>query len=110
MSEFNKYFERFNSSIARLPDRKPTPEQIRTSEDIELEDKRYRAALELGINLRMTDGYGYGEEDPYELDKTLALLYIMKDEQVPEELRERLLKAQGEQRESKVFKIERRNQ
>lgn len=57
-------------------------ESLPTPEDIEKRNEIFEKALEVGINLMMTDDTG--KENYY---RDLALLYIIEGKEVPEELK-----------------------
>lgn len=62
-----------------------TEDNLPTQEDINQRNELYEKALEIGVNLMMTDDTG---KDNYYRD--LALLYIIEGKEVPQELREKI--------------------
>ena len=70
-----------------LPKRSLDEFPLRTSEEIENEERMIQYALKLGINLCSTTD----QEPDFDEDKERAFLYIMKGQKVPEELEKKLI-------------------
>lgn len=71
---------------------------VRTTEQIEREKRIHAKALEIGINLKMTDG-----EIGDSYYRNQALLYILDEKEIPEELMEKV-------REEMLKSLDRPNQ
>lgn len=71
----------------QLPERSLDEFPLRTSEEIENEERMIQYALKLGINLCSTTD----QEPDFDEDKERAFLYIMKGQKVPEELERKLI-------------------
>lgn len=71
----------------QLPKRSLDEFPLRTSEEIENEERMIQYALKLGINLCSTTD----QEPDFDEDKERAFLYIMKGQKVPEELEKKLI-------------------
>ena len=71
----------------QLPERSLDEFPLRTSEEIENEERMIQYALKLGINLCSTTD----QEPDFDEDKERAFLYIMKGQKVPEELEKKLI-------------------
>lgn len=71
----------------QLPKRSLDEFPLRTSEEIENEEKMIQYALKLGINLCSTTD----QEPDFDEDKERAFLYIMRGQKVPEELEKKLI-------------------
>ena len=71
----------------QLPKRSVDDFPLRTSEEIENEERMIQYALKLGINLCSTTD----QEPDFDEDKERAFLYIMRGQKVPEELERKLI-------------------